>query len=276
LADGELHTDAIKAASEDAGFLAAHKRAQKILNSPQHRVSADAYVKKYGKEEVEKDMNTARELRAKYESERDEQSKEAYMLAEIFEAIVLTEGQESGWLGDDVKIQKTTDYDDMRNHTDMIATWRSNRPDAHSLGLAVDVTFGARSLEKKFDRLQEDIDKGKLAHIKYAPKEQSTVPRVIVGMSREVVHELVDLWMEEDFTTLAEHPIQREVLEQIYAQLQAISAYALKSGQHHVADVYKRSIQTVRALLNSKSDVSGLRDRVSAGIQSQISKRFAT
>lgn len=257
---------------------AAHKRAQKILNSPQHRVSEQSFIKTYGKDVVEKDMSVARERRAGYESDRTPEQKESYMLAEIFEAMMLTEGQESGWLGDDVKLQKTTDYDDMFNHTDMIAEWHSNRAEAHSLGLAVDVTFGARSLEKKFDRLQEDINKGRLSKIKYAPKEQSSVPRVIIGMSRETVHELMNLWMEEEYDALGKHPIQTVVLEQILAQLQSISKYAETKGQQHVADVYRKSVQTVRTLLNGKSDIPSAdmqHDRVSAGIKDQLAKRFA-
>jgi hypothetical protein len=276
LAQKTLSQDAHEHA-ENALLIAAHKRAVKILNNPQHRVSAESYIKTYGKETVEKDMAHAREQRARYEAERTPEQKESYMLAEIFEAMMLTEGQESGWLGEDVKLQKTTDYDDMFNHTDMIAEWHSNRAESHTLGLAVDVTFGARSLEKKFDRLQEDIDKGRLSKIKYAPKEQTGVPRVIIGMSRETVHELMDLWMEEEYDALGKHPIQRAVLEQILAQLQSISRYAEHRKSHHVAEVYKKSIQTVRTLLNSTSSVrsaDGQHDAVSAGIQSQLSKRF--
>ncbi len=263
--------------ADDKLFFAAHKRAVKLLNSAQHRVSPEAYVKTYGKETVEKDTALAREQRAKYESDRTQEQKEAYMLAEIFEAIMLTEGQESGWLGNDVQLQKTTDYDDMFNHTDMIAEWHSNRAEAHTLGLAVDVTFGARSLEKKFERLQEDIQKGRLGKIKYAPKEQTGVPRVIIGMSRETVHELMHLWMEEEYDALAKHPIQNIVLEQILAQLQSISAYAERTGSHHVADAYRKSVQTVRTLLNSKHSIPAeamQSDGISAGIKAQLAKRF--
>ncbi len=276
-AKAALETSDTRESLDDKVFLAAHKRAVKILNNPQHRVSPEAYIKTYGKETVDKDRAMAREQRAKYDTERTPEQKETYMLAEIFEAMMLTEGQESGWLGDDVQLQKTTDYDDMFNHTDMSASWHSNRAEAHTLGLAVDVTFGARSLEKKFERLQDDIDKGRLSRIKYAPKEQSSVPRVIIGMSRETVQELMNLWMDEEYEALAKHPIQTAVLEQILAQLQSISSYAEAKQSHHVADVYRKSIQTVRTLLNSKKSIpSGDTrfDTVSAGIQSQLAKRF--
>ncbi|MBP9757957.1 MAG: hypothetical protein KBD06_05125 [Candidatus Pacebacteria bacterium] len=278
LAGKALEQHAAPESADDALFLAAHKRALKILNDPQHRVSPDKYIKTYGKEVVEKDMQQAREQRARYETDRTPEQKETYMLAEIFEAMMLTEGQESGWLGDDVKLQKTTDYDDMFNHTDMIAEWHSNRADAHSLGLAVDVTFGARSLEKKFERLHDDINKGRLSKIKYAPKEQTGVPRVIIGMSRETVYDLMNLWMEEEYDSLAKHPIQAAVLEQILTQLQAISQYAESKQSHHVAAVYRKSIQTVRTLLNRKSSIprGEMRsDTVSDGIKSQLAKHFS-
>jgi hypothetical protein len=263
---------------EAADTLAAHERARAVFANPQYAVSEREFVKTYGREEVEKDEKLAKGRRAEYGREETAQQAEAKRLAEIFEAILLTEGQESGWLGDDVKILKTADYDDIVNHTDLIAEWREKGARPHMLGLAVDVTFGPSTLERKFALLQDKIDKGQLGRLKYAHTEQSNVPRVVIGMSRETVKELMAAWVKEDYAALEGHPIQRVVLEQILAQLTTIARYARDRGNTRVADAYERSIEPIRSVLRTKTGISldaVAGDKVSAGINEQIEKRFA-
>lgn len=261
---------------DDTETLRAHKKAKKILESPVHKVSPTEFVKKYGRDVVESDIAFANAKRKEFEANDSERQKEAYVLAEIFEAILLTEGQESKWLGDDVKILKASDYDDIRNRVDLIAEWRGR--DAHTLGLAVDVTFGPSTLEKKFQHIRDDIDSGRLGRLKYAHSEQTSVPRVVIGMSRETVKELMSLWLEEDITALEEHPIQRVLLEQIFSQLQSISRYAREKGSGHIADAYERSLAPIRRLLSSKMSIpldAMQSDSVSHGIMEQLEKRFS-
>jgi len=259
----------------DPAFERGHKKARAVLESRKHRVSMREHIGRLTKEEVEDDIREADELRAKFHEKDTEYQKEAYRLAEIFEAILLEEGEESGWLGEGVKIQKTSDYDDIKNHVDLVAEWHGRH--AHTLGLAVDVTFGASTLDGKCERLKDDIDKGRLGRMKYAHKEQTGIPRVIIGMSKETVKELMDLWLDEDLAALKNHPIQRVLLEQILSQLQTISAYARASGNEHMAGAYERSIMVVRNLSQSKMDIpldSMQNDSVSQGINRQLTKRF--
>ncbi|MDB5238403.1 MAG: hypothetical protein JWM46_673 [Candidatus Kaiserbacteria bacterium] len=266
-----------KEGNNDVETLRAHKKAKKILESPVYKVSPNEFVKKYGKEVVDSDTAFAQAKRQEFEASDTERQKEAYVLAEIFEAILLTEGQESKWLGDDVKILKASDYDDIRNRVDLIAEWRGQ--DAHTLGLAVDVTFGPTTLEKKFQHIQDDVDKGRLGRLKYAHSEQTSVPRVVIGMSKETVKELMSLWLEEDIGALAEHPIQRVLLEQIFSQLQTISRYARANGNAHIADAYERSLAPIRRLLSTKMSIpldTMQSDSVSLGIAQQLEKRFTT
>ena len=262
--------------AEDPRIAQAHKLARRVLGSPEYKVSESEFIKRFTKKVVDEDTAFAKSKRLEFEARDTPQQKEAHVLAEIFEAILVKEGKESGWLGEDVKILKTADYDDIVNRTDLIAEWHGL--EAHSLGLAVDVTFGPSTLERKFQHIQEDIDKGRLGKLKYAHSEQTGVPRVVIGMSRETVKELMDLWLEEDFTALGEHPIQRVLLEQICSQLMAISQYARTRGNGHIADVYERSLTPLRRILASKSQIpldAMQNDAVSAGIKSQLDKRFS-
>ena len=104
------------------------------------------------------------------------------------------------------------------------------------------------------------------------------MPRVVIGMSKETVKELMGLWLEEDLTGLAEHPIQRVLLEQIFSQLQAISRYARTKGNGHIADAYERSLAPIRKLLSAKMSIpldAMQNDSVSLGITRQLEKRFS-
>ena len=261
--------------AEDPQVARAHKLAKSVLASPEYKVSPDEFIKSFTKKVVDEETAFARAKRLEFEARDTPQQKEAHVLAEIFEAILVKEGKESGWLGEDVKILKTTDYDDIVNRTDLIAEWHG--PQAHTLGLAVDVTFGPSTLERKFQHIQDDVDKGRLGKLRYAHTEQTGVPRVVIGMSRETVKELMNMWLEEDFTALAEHPIQRVLLEQICSQLHAISQYARAHGKGHVADVYERSLAPLRRVLAEKSQIpldTMQNDSVSAGIEEQLKKRF--
>ena len=266
-----------KQLAEDARLARAHRDAKKILNSSEHRISMEEFITdERTKREVEEDIRFTEEKRLEFAKHDTLQQKEAFVLAEIFEAILLTEGKESGWLGENVRLLKASDYDDIVNRTDLIAEWHGTN--AHSLGLAVDVTFGPSTLERKFQHLQEDIDSGRLGKLKYAYKEQTTVPRVVIGMSRETVQELIDLWLDEDFATLRDHPIQRVLLDQIVDQLRYIAGYARTHGKGHLADVYERSLGPLRKVLNSKSHIrpdATQNDSVSAGIKAQLDKRFS-
>ena len=256
----------------------AHKKAKRVLENRSYTIAPHEFDRTYSKEEVDSDTKLALERRAQYEHDRTAEQQEAYMLAEIFEAILLSEGQESGWFGDDVKILKTTDYDDVINHTDLIAEWHPRTSRARALGLAVDVTFGPSTLEKKFSLLQDKIDRGQLGKLKYVHDEQKHAPHVVIGMSRETVRELMRLWTEEEYDALKKHPIQRVVLEQICAQLAKLGAYARSKGKESVARAYAESLETIRPILAQKMhiDAGALHsDAVATGIAKQLEKRFS-
>lgn len=243
--------------SLDGEFLdRAHEAALKALR--EHALSMDdsAFKNMYGKDAVAFDKARVKERKGEFETDMTPSQIEAKKLADIFEAVVVVECAEDGWLGDDTTVRKTADYDDMFRHTDIVAELTSPTGSRELLGLAVDVTFGARSLDKKFERLREEILKGKMQQLKYVRGGNEGVPRVVVGLSKENVLQLARLWMDGDVEALREHPAQRAILEEIAAQMRVLGDFARKNGQNRVANAYERSRGTIRNILMQKKDVS--------------------
>lgn len=172
---------------------------------------------------------------------------------------MLTQSDSNGWLGN-ARTLKTAPYDDFKNKVDMIAEWFTPEEGSRLLALAVDVTFGAKSVQKKLEAIKAEIDSGKLGSIKYFKDERgdfigmrNNVPRTVIGVSELVIEELADLWVHRKHTALAEHPIQRLFLDEIDAQLMMMHNYALKKGKLDAVLAYKQVLGVIQPLRDSKA-----------------------
>jgi hypothetical protein len=242
---------------------AAEKRAKLILQKPEYAIQAPDFFDLYGKESVMKDMWEVKRKQDNIKQEDSPVSAEDAKLAGIFEAITLEHAELSNWLGEDVAMLKTSLYDDYFNGIDLIAEWQQEGRESHVLALAVDITFGAKTVERKLEHIRRDIDKGELGQIKYFKSsdgsfrgERSGSARVVVGVTRGVVQELARLWVSNDKKALGSHPIQRVLVEEIDAQLRAMQKYALGRGQGAVADAYGRSLSIIEKVRTEKSNVA--------------------
>ncbi len=272
-------------ALRDTTFDTAHVSALKILNNRDYSIQAPDFFDLYGEENVKNDMRAVKAKRDAYQMSDTPEMKEAAMASEVFEAIVIQHAELSNWLGNNVSVLKTSRYDDLFRGTDMVAEWRQpeGKP-SQVLALAVDITFGARAVEKKLDGMRRRIDKGELTSIKYFKTadgsfrgERNGVPHVVIGVDKDSVRELARLWMRNDKTALAAHPIQRMLVDEMCEQLKVIQAYAKSIGQQKVADAYANSLAIIEPLKHIKSSVSlsGVpRDRVYDQLMSQTKSVF--
>ena len=233
-----------------------------MLANGEYAIQAPDFFDLYGKENVMIDMLRVKQKQMSFEKQQTPESNETKRASEVFEAIVLEQAELSNWLGDNVSVLKTSIYDDYFNGTDMVAEWSDPERESNVLALAVDVTFGAGSVERKLQHVRRDVDSGKLGKIKYFKSadgsfrgERNGVPHVVIGVSRHAVEHLADLWLKKDKRALGTHPIQRAMIEEVYQQLQMIQGHALSRGQTKVAEAYGRSFAIVEKIRSQKSDV---------------------
>ena len=238
----------------------AHEKAKnEIFTNPDYYINEVDFVPKYGQEVIDADVAFANGLKNEFEARDTPEEKKLKHIADVFEAIVLTQSDSNGWLGN-ARTLKTAPYDDFKNKVDMIAEWFTPEEGSRLLALAVDVTFGAKSVQKKLEAIKAEIDSGKLGSIKYFKDERgdfigmrNNVPRTVIGVSELVIEELADLWVHRKHTALAEHPIQRLFLDEIDAQLMMMHNYALKKGKLDAVLAYKQVLGVIQPLRDSKA-----------------------
>jgi hypothetical protein len=240
----------------------AHQRAREIFNDRDYSIQAPDFFELYTKESVVQDVFRAKQKMIESEASYTPERRQAKMISEVFEAIMLEQAELSDWLGDNVSVLKTSIYDDYFNGTDMIAEWIEPERESNVLALGVDVTFGKASIERKLERVRRDVESGKLGTIKYFQTSDDSfrgqrkgIPHVVIGVDRGSVEQLADLWIRNDKKALAAHPVQRALIEEIYLQLQTIQSHALAHGQREVAEAYRRSLAIMERVRDQKSSV---------------------
>lgn len=226
----------------------------------------------YSRENVEADLKKIEEYKENFEVKH---------LAEVLEAIFYEHIEMSEWLGRSAETIKTSEFDDIMNGVDLVVEFNQEAEAQNHLALGVDVTFGARHLESKFNKIKAEIDADTLAEVKYYDSATihgrlKQVPRVVVGVEKETVLELAQLWMQHKNQELAQHEVQFVLLGQIRKQLNAFMEYAQKNGKANSERAYARSLTTVRRIIEEKRDqrpkaLSHL-DQVYTGIQEQLAR----
>lgn len=253
---------------ENADLDLAYEKAKAMLNTFTLREN-DFETQYRGR--VREDKETVARLEERFAKEETAFSRENKKLADIFEALVLWNGEQNEWFGPHAQTLKTTKYDDYVNGVDMVIEFHdeAERRISH-LGLAVDVTF-TTDTTKKFDRLRKQIEDGELAHVDYFHSEAmglhgalSDLPEVVIGADRRTVLEVTDLWVERQNSVLARHKIQIMILTQMKGQLEAFSQYARmlaekspdqKEKYIKISARFDDRLTLIDELLRSKEDI---------------------
>jgi hypothetical protein len=238
-----------------------HKQAEAVLE--QDRILEQDFIEPYGKDTVARDLAWVAKREEEHARQSTPESIEAKQVADIFEALILWNGEQSNWLGESAITKKTSKFDDYENGVDAIIEFQTENPrTASHLGLAADVTFSSDTT-RKFDRLRKLIEKGELARVKYFHFEHmnmhgqlSKLPEVIIGAERRTVMELAELWDQKKFKSLADHKVQIMMLLQMREQLLTFSMYAESLGKTHLADIYRERLQIIQDILDKKKDIA--------------------
>jgi hypothetical protein len=147
----------------------------------------------YPEEEIKKDKEHLNKIKERHQFYKTQRS-------EILEALLTNQIQQALWFGENYFVVQASEYDDVLNHTDLIAEFREKD---EIIRLAIDVTTSENKniLEKKIKRIEKGIDQGKLTTLNILFEEIEPpskgkiemIPRVIIGTNKEGIKELSKL-----------------------------------------------------------------------------------
>lgn len=247
----------------------AYKQILEKLKDPAYVVDMDSFKKHtedgqekgvYSPEEVEKDKAEVSRLNGIFQKDVTPEHENANKMAKLFEGILMEQSELSNWLGENAKTVMTAPFDDYKNGVDMYAEWSNADEGAKLLALAVDITFSPMALNKKFDRIKDEIDRDELGQIKYFRDEhgdfmgrRTNVPRAVIGVSPRVIQDLSALLVNKDNAKLGVHPVQRLIVEQISEQLTVMRNYAEESGSNNALRAYTQALSVINSLVEEKT-----------------------
>ncbi len=207
------------------------------------RIRESNFEDLYGHGAVVADIALVSNLRD--EIARRETSTEDRQIARVsavLEGMMMDQIECADWLGPNMFTQFASEYDDYMNGIDIIVE-RENDQGNTVTGIAIDVTRGHKSMEKKIQRIGQEVRQGTLSRIKYFRSEKSPhrgevnlVPRVVVGVSNVTLEKAVRQWVDGANAELATDRIQLVILEEICMQLDVYRTLARRSNKTRASD----------------------------------------
>ncbi|MBI4160336.1 MAG: hypothetical protein HY506_00315 [Candidatus Yanofskybacteria bacterium] len=263
------------------------RRAHEILSKNKSPMDTKRLFPDY--KDIDADLRYVAEHKKEFIRTNTPAQQEAKKLAELFEMLLAQLAELQNWFGDDVFIMETAEYDDIRAGIDAVIEILKDGAFSH-LGLAVDVTFSEKQVEKKLERIRDEIDYYELPEVKYFISQSgdfkgrlSNIPRVVVAVNRKNLGELASLWLDLDFlrkrllqatqeqnkktseeirgrvreiqNKLAKHPLQIELLAQIELQLETFARYASSRSKSKKSEKFLNVLAIIRMIRNNKKDI---------------------
>jgi hypothetical protein len=212
----------------------------------------------YGVQNVAADIEYVETMKEQFAVHETPDKVVSKKMATIFEGLIHVYSSKGKWFGPHSTMQKASEYDDIKNGVDSFVEFQPPQQPTSQLALAIDVTF-AQHLQKKFDRIREEIEKGELTEIKYFVSKKANfegrktkVPRVVIGANVAIVKSLADLWVEGREDILANHPIQNLILQEAMMQCERFAHHAEKAGRQEIADIYRHNLILLKNIFASK------------------------
>ncbi len=235
----------------------AYAKAQKLLS--EYEIKITDFGDLYGASNIENDQVYVDKKEILFERQLSQEQKELLRLSTILEAIIFESIEQAEWFGNNTFTIKTSRFDDIKNGVDTVVEFIGQDRSASYLALALDATFN-QDTQKKFGRIKYEIDRGKLAHIKYFISdnmnfrgELKNTPRAVVGTEIKTIKGLAELWLEKKNKDLSEHPVLFQILDELLVQFEAFARYATFQGKDEIAQKYKLAKTKILAILSQKN-----------------------
>jgi hypothetical protein len=206
----------------------------------------------YGKEAVLKDLQYVIKCNKAFTAKDTSIEADRKRVSDVFETYFVDAANVMKWFGEETEISPTAKYDDYKNKVDIVATFTDNdRPD--HLALSTDLTYGTGASAEKFYNIIDDIEKGKMASLRYFHSEHmgytgrlTGVPKTIIGLDKTNVAEFIRLWTHD--TDNPDVSTYRNILlTQFMDQLHFFTTLADKHhGESQIRRRYSRAYNIVR------------------------------
>jgi hypothetical protein len=271
--------------SEPRWLTLAYEKARKKIEEMQIQEQDEGFVKLYGEETVKRDLANVKRLEAIFAAESTPDQETNYKCAVVLEVISDEAMELYNWLGQDIYVVKTSKHDDFNNQTDSVIEQViegqeggvSGKKKITHTAVSVDVTSSTH-LEKKIAGILASIESGKLTDVKYYRSGKGdyigplrTIPKFVVGVDRESIRGLAELWLDEDKerrNLIAQHSVQFKIIYEIIHQAEAFITFAKKCGNHKAAEAYRNSLLIALSALQEKRKDDNLRIKMSATFDS--------
>ncbi len=261
----------------------AYDRARKTLQ--ENAISLSDFEGLYDPKNLERDRERVKEREAYFQKSltHNEVSKH---YSDVLEAIFFDQISNGSWFGENTQAIKTSSFDDYYNGADIILELEDTARTLAHLSLSIDVTFGTTKTKEKMAGIKERIDKGTLGRINYFKSsrsgdrgEKSNLPQVVIGVEKDMIIELADLWMNSTgdagaANPISGHPVKRLILSEILLQLHTFRTYAKEIGHVTLVPIYEKDIMILEDILREQGmvDISKYRnDRVFMAIKDSLS-----
>lgn len=256
----------------------AHGLAIKTIK--ENSISLDEFEGLYDPKKIERDRERVRRKEATFTHEAHKD------YADVLEAIIFEQIDKGVWFSKNTRAIKTSSFDDYYNGSDIILELEDTTRTLSHLSLSVDVTFGTNTEKEKIAKIKKNIDNGTLGQIDYFKSdraqirgEKSRIPQVIIGVEKDTVINLANLWMDKHehpslAANLDEHPIKRLILLEILLQLYTFRTYATETNKSELVPIFEKDIQLLEEILNEQQTVDKLAlrdDKVFAAIRESLS-----
>lgn len=213
---------------------------------------------------------------------------------EMLEAILVSQFEESEWLGGECTITQCSEFDDVINGIDMVAEFENEDGKVVLLGIDATTTFSKERLEWKVERIFKEIERQNLGKLNYFSSEEhpeidknvEMVPKVIIKVDElevsrlsSMIKDMID-GKKGSAKELGKCRLQMEILKEIKDQLEAQIYYAtnifLDTVEHSlnggmkidkeqamkfnkiIASYEKRDINDLQAVIEDNKDVLSL------------------
>lgn len=196
--------------------------------------------------EIERDEKEVERLLALFDTrDKDKGSEKFEHLGKALELVLMDFA--GSWLPG--YISKASEYDDILNKTDLVLEMQNDND--RILRLALDVTANSPKTSQKIWEIVKELRMGRLSRLKYFKSQLDDtrdikyVPRVVVGsdnldQTRQLIRLYLSYQRNEDplqrnrvRKAIAQHPIGRDILDQIIFQLRRTSSILQSSTTSH-------------------------------------------
>lgn len=190
--------------------------------------------------------------------EKDE--KQLHNDAQLVESLFFVSIRDAEFLSSGAHLVLPSYFDDYFRGVDAFVELAKNSQDPRHIGFSIDFTMSPDTLATKMRRTLDSLAKGFVPSVKYfdspnlGKQKEVWMPRVIIGADYASVKRVADAYVEtytkkgSPKDVLKNDPVQFAILDEIRAQLQALSNISYEMFKNkRVGDVYARALEAFSA-----------------------------